>query len=192
MKEDFEIVKDIQSGISGAFDRLIDKYKSRALQTAYSLLSSWDEADEVVQEAFIKVYKAINNFNFKSGFYTWFYKILINTCNDCLRRKAIRQKFFVINEQNIDEEGKAYDSFENYAATNKDARQNLIDSEIGKEIAKALYGLPHKQRLIFILKNIQGFKIVEIAEMTGLAEGTIKHQLFTAVDKLKQGLRGKL
>jgi RNA polymerase sigma-70 factor (ECF subfamily) len=183
--DDEELVRRIKSGDETAFGELVNKYKKRAYYTAYEITGSHHEAEDLAQEAFVKVYHGIRKFKEEANFYTWFYRIVVNLCLDHKRRVRFFERFAFVPVQKDsgqeitdiviqDEEDTAEEKFEK--------------RETGKRIDQALRKLPLMQRTIFIMKNSQDLKILEIAKVLKCAEGTVKSHLSRAVMKLKDEL----
>jgi RNA polymerase sigma-70 factor (ECF subfamily) len=160
------IVKSCQSGDRLAFKHLYDLHSSKAYNTAYRILQNADLTKDAVQDSFIKVYKNICSFKFESSFSTWFYRILVNTCLDYLRKKNIQAVFEV----------ERYDEDE----YSKDIKE-ILDKEIA--------GLPDAYRTVFILYEIEGFSHSEISSILKIAVGTSKSNLNRAKEILKTKLK---
>ncbi|MCP4649808.1 MAG: sigma-70 family RNA polymerase sigma factor [PVC group bacterium] len=185
MSSEFKIDKDlierIQGGEMHAFHLLVDRYKERAVRIAYSATSNLADAQDVAQEAFVRIFKNIKNFKFNSSFSTWFYRILINLCRDFLRRKS-SSRICLGSKTEGDQVYELKDDGANPA-------QGLIITELDENIQAAIEELPDKQRIVFNLKYKEGMKIREIAEVMGVSVSTIKVHLFRAVRSLQKKLR---
>ncbi len=184
-----EIIERIKIGDSGAFCELVDKYKQKALNIAYSFCSNYEDARDLSQEAFIRSFGAIKRFKIKSKFYTWFYRILVNICKDYLRRK----KRSNINKTSVyfkDKDGslEPEDIFEHVASDSPGPGKSLLNKELKEKLLRAIESLPFKQKTIFTLKNMHGLKINEIAEIMRCAQGTVKAHLFKATVNLQNKL----
>ena len=182
-----QIIQRVKNGDQNAFCELVEKYKEKALNIAFSFCRNHEDAKDVSQEAFIKVFKTIRNFRSESRFYTWFYRILINLCKDYLRRK-MKNKAISANIRINNEAQEEESIFEIIASGLPGPKEQLLNKELGEELTKALDSLPEQQKRIFTLKNIHGLKINEIAEIVKCAEGTIKAHLFKATLNLQERL----
>ena len=181
------IIERVKNGDQDAFCELVEKYKQKAINIAFSFCGNHEDAKDVSQEAFIRAFKTIKNFRSESLFFTWFYRILINLCKDYLRRKMKDKTIGVtvkINDGTQDEES----IFETIASGGPGPKEQLLNKELGEELTEAMNSLPERQKRVFTLKNIHGLKINEIAEIVKCAEGTIKAHLFKAT----LNLQGKL
>ena len=179
---DEELVGRAQKGDAKAFESLVERYQQKAYRIAFDFTRDRDEAKDLSQEAFLRAYSHLNKFDGRSGFYTWFYRILVNICLD-YRRKVQRTTAEEFNE-----------TIENQVEVSHPAAhpvspdQQAIGGEFSRKVGAALETLPAKQRSVFILRNHQGLSIREIAEMMETAEGTVKVHLHRAVTALRQKL----
>jgi RNA polymerase sigma-70 factor, ECF subfamily len=179
---DEELVALAKHGDTRAFEELVDRYKQKAYRIAFDFARDREEAKDLSQDAFLKAYMNIKKFDGRSGFYTWFYRILVNACLDYRRRK---QRAPAESYEERIEKG---------AALNQDPNavplpdQMVIAGQVSRRVDAALQALPAKQRTAFILKNHEGLSIREIAQMMQTAEGTVKVHLHRAVTALRQSL----
>ena len=179
---DEELVTLAQKGDQSAFEELVDRYKQKAFRIAFDFARDREEAKDLSQDAFLKAYINIKKFDGRSGFYTWFYRILVNVCLDYRRRKQRAPT------ESYDEK------VESGAELNQDANavplpdQLVTAGQVSRKIGAALEALPPRQRTAFILRNHEGLSIREIAQMMQTAEGTVKVHLHRAVTALRQSL----
>ncbi|MBW2646116.1 MAG: sigma-70 family RNA polymerase sigma factor [Deltaproteobacteria bacterium] len=188
MDRDRELIRLIQGGAKDAFADLVERYKDRALSIAYSFTGDYEDAKNISQEAFLKAYLSIPKFRGGSSFYTWFYRILINTCKDHIRKKSGEGSIFSPPKGKEDEEGTAQDIFETESDSNPNPQDELLNKEMNEKITRAINSLPANQRIAFVLKHIHGMSIDEISTITRCAPGTVKSRLYHAVMKLQVGL----
>jgi RNA polymerase sigma-70 factor (ECF subfamily) len=188
---DEELLAGFGKGDEAAADRLIRRYRDRAYAVAWSMCDrDAEEAKEAVQDAFVKTLKNISKFRGQSSFYTWFYRILVNTCLDRRRKQRLRRKFFIFRSPEKREEGE-----ENIVEEQADISPAsnplavLSGNEFGKEVHRALESLSEKQRTVFQLKVFHGMSIAEIAEVLHTAQGTVKSHLFRATQYLRESLK---
>ncbi len=186
-----EIIAQVKAGDSKAFCELVERYKEKAVSIAYSFCANYEDAKDLSQEAFIKAFKSIGGFKVQSKFYTWFYRILVNICKDYLRRRK-SNKFIKLSVKFRVKDGMAEpeDIFESVVSNTPNPGQKLVNKELGERLTKAISSLPPKQRMVFTLKNIHGLTLVRIAEITGVALGTVKAHLFKATMNLQIRLEG--
>ena len=190
---DEELVERIKSGDGWAPRELVRRYQGKALALAASM-SGGDrsEAEDLAQEAFLKVFRGLKGFQGRSSFHTWFHRVVVNTCLDGLRRRRRREKLLSLWPLHHKEEGPSLEEVPESSDQGRDHNPllSLRSKEFARQVREALAGLPEKQRLTFQLKVIQGLTIREIAEITGLAEGTVKSHLFRATRSLRERLGG--
>jgi RNA polymerase sigma-70 factor (ECF subfamily) len=179
---DEELVALAQTGNHQAFEELVQRHQQKAYRIAFDFARDREEAKDLSQEAFMRAYTHLNNFDGRSGFYTWFYRILVNVCLDYRRR----QKRTSAEEFNETVESQIEPSHQ--AANPVSPDQQVMAGQLSRKVGEALETLPPKQRTAFILKNHQGLSIREIAEIMQTAEGTVKVHLHRAVTALRENL----
>jgi len=181
--KDHELISRAQGGESAAFDALVVRYDKQVLAIAASYTNSPDDAKDIYQEVFLRVYRSLGGFKFRSEFSTWLYRITTNVCLTHKTRHSGRS-FAPIEE--IDRVDSVGDMSRLKQVSPERHAQN---SEISRHIEQAMEHLSPQQRLVFTLKHYQGYKLREIAQMMDCAEGTVKKYLFTATEKLRQRLK---
>jgi RNA polymerase sigma-70 factor (ECF subfamily) len=162
--------------------RLSRTWGRKTRRTALRSISRAIARSEGPLSSFLRAYTHLGNFDGRSGFYTWFYRILVNVCLDYKRRK----KRTFAEEFNEAVENQVEPSQVSPKPSSPD--QQVLAGQLSRKVNAALEGLPPKQRTAFILKNNQGLSIKEIAEMMQTAEGTVKVHLHRAVTALRQSL----
>ncbi|MBI9071225.1 MAG: sigma-70 family RNA polymerase sigma factor [Melioribacteraceae bacterium] len=184
---DFDLIKKIQKGDKKSFETLVCRYDKYVLNIAYSYRNDVDDAKDIYQEVFIRVYNGLKNFQFRSEFSTWLFRI---TTNVCISYRSGKQKHVheSIDKQIDDTDENSVSKAEMLESTS-DSESLTIAGEIGEYINKAVETLPEKQKMAFTLKYYQGYKIIEIAKMMNCKDGTIKRYLFTATNKLRHELK---
>jgi RNA polymerase sigma-70 factor (ECF subfamily) len=183
---DRELISRAQGGESAAFEALVYRYDKKVLAIAASYTSSPDEAKDIYQEVFLRVYRALAGFEFRSEFSTWLYRIVTNVCLTHQMRNKGRSFTSIDEIDHFDQEAHARTMSRPRAVSPERYAQ---DSEISRHIEDAMGCLSPQQRLVFTLKHYQGYKLREIASMMDCAEGTVKKYLFTATEKLRQRLK---
>ncbi len=189
---DEELVVRAQKGDRWATEELVHRYQQKAYSIAcHMCFGDSEEAQDLTQEAFLKVFKNLNKFRGKSSFYTWFYRVVVNACIDGIRRRRRREKIFSLwpLEESKGEplKGKMEGQPEMKEAFNP--VQVLSGKQLTEEAQEALRSLSEKQRLVFQLKVIEEMSIPEIAQVMKMAEGTVKSHLFRATHLLREALR---
>jgi len=184
---DQELILKVQQGDEAAFTELVCRYDRQVLSMANSFTKDMDEAQDIYQEVFIRVFKALGGFQFKSEFSTWLYRVTTNVCLTYQARG--KKRTFLSLDAELESETPRADvvSIDRSKAVSPDRFAESRD--IDKHIRLALDHLSPQQRLVFTLKHYQGYKLREIAEMMECSEGTVKKYLFTATDRMRTKLR---
>ena len=179
---DEELVASAQQGNRRAFEELVERHQRKAYHIAFGFARDREDAKDLSQEAFLKAFTYLRNFDGRSSFYTWFYRILVNLCLDYKRRQ----------NRNVAEtfDENAQNQVEPSQAPNKPRApdQEVLAKQISLRVGEVLASLPARQRTAFVLKNHQGLSIKEIAELMETAEGTVKVHLHRAVAALREKL----
>jgi RNA polymerase sigma-70 factor, ECF subfamily len=182
-----ELIREAQKGSRPAFDALVRQYDQAVLRLALHLTGSEQDAQDILQEAFLKAYRYLGNFRFECSFYTWIYRIVTNLCLDQLRRRKSRRE-----EQSIivDSSGEEMDLLNNISDTRAMANpeRELERKVLGERIQEALEKLTPRERMVFELKHYQGLRLRTIGEMLNTTEETAKNTLFRATKKLRANL----
>lgn len=179
------LVSRVQNGDVGAFDHLVRKYRERLFGIIYNLTSNREDAADLTQEAFIKAFSSINRFQGKSAFFTWLYRIGVNTALSHLKRNRFR-RFFSL--ENIQEEGSNAQVLETLAAKHKSEKGALL-SELQEKLNEAMQKLSPKHRTVVVLFEIEGLSHQEIADIVGCSVGTVRSRLHYAKQQLQADLK---
>jgi RNA polymerase sigma-70 factor (ECF subfamily) len=188
---DADLVERVKNGDRQASEQLIRNYQDRAFALVLRMMSGdREKAMELTQEAFLTALGKINRFEGKSSFYTWFYRILVNTCLDALRRRNRWRRLFFFHRPNPDNTRGPSDILEDLPSPDIGSNPgSALDArELRREVYEALKRLSDRQRMIFQLKVFEEMRISEIAQMMGLAEGTVKSHLFRATQIVRSAL----
>jgi len=191
--EESALIRRAQGGDRAAFEQLVHRYDRDVLRLAVNVLQRPEDARDVYQEAFLKVYKNLHRFRFECSFYTWVYRIVTNVCLDHLRRRNSRPEDQA-PEVSDASDAAAPDFFDRQkeSRVSADPERRLIGKEIGRQIAAALAQLSPRERMVFEMKHYQGLKLRAIGKMLGTTEETVKNSLFRATRKLRTQLEGLL
>ena len=182
--EDLVIVRKIQAGDVDAFDSLIFKYRERVYSVIYNLTSNREDASDLTQETFIKAFQSINRFKGKSSFFTWLYRISLNTSLTHLRKNKLR-RFFSF-EKMVEEDHT--EGFIENLRTESDSDKAALMTELQERLNDAFQKLSVKHRTVITLFEIDGLSHKEIADIVGTSIGTVRSRLHYA----KQFLQGEL
>jgi RNA polymerase sigma-70 factor, ECF subfamily len=181
--KDRSLIRAAQAGNQVAFEQLVHSYDQGVLRLAFRITGSESDAQDVHQEAFLKVYKKLDGFRFECAFSTWVYRIATNVCLDQLRRKRVRAEGLAI-ESNIDN---CLSNVSDDKPVNN-PEQQLLRQELGCHIARALGRLTPRERLVFELKHFQELKLQQVSEILDCSEPAVKTSLFRAKKKLRLNL----
>ncbi len=185
MEEDLELVERFKGGDESAFDTLVKRHYQRVCNILSHTLGATSNVEDLAQEVFLKTYYALRKYRGDSAFSTWLYRITVNVGLDELRREKRRRVFsFTRKEQGGSVE---FESDASIPAPGQ-ADSELEQKELGEFLQRALKKIPEKHRVVFILREIEGFTYSEIAEMLECSIGTVKSRLFHARVKLRDHL----
>jgi RNA polymerase sigma factor (sigma-70 family) len=182
--EDFTVVKQVQAGDVAAFDRLIVKYRERVFGVVYNLTANREDASDLSQDAFIKAFQSINRFQGHCSFFTWLYRIAVNTTLSHLRKNRLRSFFSL---EKLQEDGTSTQILEQLT-DKRGADRDTYLLELREKLNEALQKLSIPHRTVITLFEIDGLSHAEIAEVVGCSEGTVRSRLHYA----KQFLQGEL
>ena len=186
MQDDNQLVIRAQKGDNIAFEQLVVKYDRLVLNIAYSYRNNKYDADDIYQEVFLRVHKGLKNFQSRSRFSTWLYRITVNVCIEYKRKEKLQ------NHQplhNYDDENEYSVSLESTLDSGIETDKQVLDNETNNLIQREINKLPKQLKMAFTLKYFQGLKIKEISKMMNCSEGTIKGYLFTSSRKLRKKLK---
>jgi RNA polymerase sigma-70 factor (ECF subfamily) len=179
--DELTLVERCRSGDAAAFDSLVAKYASQVYNLAYRMVGDPDDADDVAQEVFLRVHRAIKSFRGSSSFTTWIYRVATNVCLDELKRRKRRPALAEWSEQ----EEAAVDPS---PAGLGDPEATALRRERQDLVQRAIRSLPEAQRAVLVLYDLQGLSYDEIAEALGASLGTVKSRLNRARVALKSKL----
>ena len=181
--QDRSLIRAAQGGNHSAFEQLVHAYDQAVLRLALRITGSESDAQDVYQEAFLKIYTKLDRFRFECSFSTWVYRIATNVCLDQLRRKRVRAEHGPI-ESNVED-------FFSHVSDDKpvnNPEQQLLRQELGVHIARALLRLTPRERLVFELKHFHGLKLHQVSQILDCSEPAVKTRWFRATKKLRLNL----
>jgi RNA polymerase sigma-70 factor, ECF subfamily len=189
--EERVLVEQAQAGNRHAFEELVRRYDRDVLRLALNLMKRTEDARDVYQEAFLKVYRNLHRFRFECSFYTWLYRIVTNVCLDHLRRRQARPEDQApeasFSPQYEDVGTDFFERQREHRAT-LDPERHLLGQEIQTRLAAAMQRLSPRERMVFEMKHYQGLKLRAIGDALGTSEETVKNSLFRATRKLRNEL----
>ncbi len=173
------LVRRVQARDEMAFREIVERYQSKVFSIIYGILRNHNDAEDISQQVFAKIYFSIRNFDFRSSLLTWIYKITVNECYDYLRKKRVRKlvyesDFSVEDSQRLESADPAIDP------------APPVDRQLAQHdlVVKLLSKVSEEDRTLILLKEVEGHSVEELAQMTGLNENTIKVKLFRTRQKL--------
>lgn len=186
------VVAEAQAGNRAAFEELVRRYDRDVLRLALNLMKRPEDARDVYQEAFLKVYRNLHRFRFECSFYTWLYRIVTNVCLDHLRRRQARPEDQAPETASAYHEEGISDFFERQREHRPtlDPERCFQGKEIQARLALAMERLSPRERVVFEMKHYQGLKLRAIGDALGTTEETVKNSLFRATRKLRSQLGG--
>lgn len=181
--DESSVIRAVQAGDQDAFEQLVRAHDQSVLRLALNLLRSPEDARDVYQEAFLRVYRNIHTFRFDCSFNTWLYRIVTNICLDHLRKRKVRREESAVVET-VDGPVDRMDSFE-HAAAHSDPERRLWNRQLSSRIDAALSDLSARERMVFELRHYQGLRLRTIGDMLGTSEEAAKNCLFRATQKMR-------
>lgn len=184
--EDYEIILSCRRGDDEAFGVLVERHQKKMFNIALRMTGDYDEACEIVQEAFLAAYRAIRKFRGEAKFSTWLYGILVNVSKTRMKQTARHRQKTVSMDDPADGPG------EGLAGPEASALETLEKQEIQAKVQHCINTLDEEHREALVLRDIQGFSYNEIAGILSVPEGTIKSRLFRAREAMKNCLKKQL
>ena len=181
-RDETATIKEAQKGNILAFESLVYKYDRQVLSLVQNLVSNRQDAQDIYQEVFVRVYQNLKRFQFKSQFSTWLYRVVVNCCINFNKRKS-RSRYYSFEDGEGDLESGWLMTLEGKELNPEDA---MLNKELSEEIEAALNELSIQQKTVFVLRHYHGHKLKVIAEMMNFSEGTIKNYLFRATQKMQR------
>jgi RNA polymerase sigma-70 factor (ECF subfamily) len=184
------LVELAQNGNRPAFEELVRRYDRDVLRLAINLMKRTEDARDVYQEAFLKVYRNLHRFRFECSFYTWLYRIVTNVCLDHLRRRQARPEDQApeMHPAQFEEGGTDFFERQKEHRATLDPERHLLGQEIKTKLAAAMERLSPRERMVFEMKHYHGLKLRAIGDALGTSEETVKNSLFRATRKLRSEL----
>jgi len=182
---DAELVARVKEGDKKAFDLLVLKYQRKIMRLLSRMIRDQAEVEDVAQEAFIKAYRALPQFRGDSAFYTWLYRIAINTARNWLASNSRRPSTPSSYEN---EDGETFDEMDNLT-DNTTPESELASRQIAQTVNKAIEDLPEDLRTAIVLREIEGMSYEDIAQSMNCPIGTVRSRIFRAREAIATKLR---
>jgi len=184
--EEAALIRAAQNGDQGAFEQLVRAYDRTVLRLAMNLLRSPEDAHDVYQETFLRVYKNLRSFRSDSNFHTWLYRIVTNVCLDHLRKRKTRREEPAVTATSDGPRDRLEGVPEERAEG--DPQRALISRQLGARIQAVLAELTPRERMVFELRHYQGLRLRMIGDALGTTEEAAKTCLFRATQKMRAAL----
>ena len=177
--EEAALVRRVQARDEIAFREIVERYQAKVFSIIYGILRNHNDAEDIAQQVFSKIYFSIQNFDFRSSLLTWIYKITVNECYDYLRKKRVRK---LVYESDFSEE----DALRMENSETAMDHGPAVDTQLAQRdyVMKLMGKLSEEDRTLLMLKEVEGHSVEELSQMTGTNENTIKVKLFRARQKL--------
>jgi len=177
--EEASLVRRVQARDEMAFREVVERYQAKVFSIIYGILRNHNDAEDIAQQVFSKIYFSIQSFDFRSSLLTWIYKITVNECYDYLRKKRVRK---LVYESDFSEE----DAQRMQNSETAVGQEPAVDAQLVRKdlVVKLLGKLSNEDRSLLLLKEVEGHSVEELSQMTGMNENTIKVKLFRARQKL--------
>jgi RNA polymerase sigma-70 factor (ECF subfamily) len=180
------LIRAAQRGDQDAFAELVRTYDRSVLRLAMNLLRSPEDARDVYQEAFLRVFRSLDTFRFDCSFHTWLYRIVTNICLDHLRKRKVRKEEPAV----VETSDGPVDRMENFEedSAHSDPERTVWNRQLKEKIEGALGGLTPRERMVFELRHYQGLRLRNIGDTLGTSEEAAKNCLFRATQKMRSVL----
>ena len=175
-------VERVRSGDHEAFRLLVERHGRAVFRLAYRMTGNEQDAEDVVQETFLKAYRQLDRYESRSSFATWLYRIASNCCLDLIRKRKIRE---LGRERGADPDR---DILVSVPAATPGPDRALLSNQISETVNAALAELSAQERAAFVLRHFEGLSVEEIGRVLGTGASATKHSIFRAVQKLRRRL----
>ncbi len=177
------LIRAAQRGDQDAFEQLVRAHDQSVLRLAMNLLRSTEDARDVYQEAFLRVYRSLDSFRFDCSFQTWLYRIVTNICLDRLRKRKVRKEESAVVETSDGPVDRMEAVQEEAAHANPE--RTFWNRELKQRMETALQELTPRERMVFELRHYQGLRLRNIGDLLGTTEEAAKNCLFRATRKMR-------
>ena len=178
------LVEKIIQGDMSAFRELVEKFKKKIFYISFDILGDYQEAEDISQEVFIKIFRSINKFKRDAKMSTWIYQITVNTCIDAIRRKKAKPTIQINEEKPAD-----YWAADSILSAKISSPESSADASLLQvKIQEALNKISDRERAVFVMRHYNDLTINEIADVMKISSGTVKSFLFRGLQKLRKEL----
>jgi RNA polymerase sigma-70 factor (ECF subfamily) len=181
---DAAVVAQVLAGEKEAFRLLVDRHTRSIYSVAYRMTGNQQDAEEIVQETFLRAYRSLQRFELRSSFSTWLYRIAVNRSLDFLKAKKMTDTYQITENPGSDEDEREIQ----VAATNPGPDRLLLSTEARQKISQAIGLLSPAERVAFTMRHMEGKSIEEISKTLKVKASAAKNSIFRAVQKIRQQL----
>ena len=187
--DDLTLVQRARKGDQRAFKLLVERYQRKVYSVALGMVKDKEEARDVAQEAFVKVYKYLDHFKGDASFYTWLYRITVNICIDVLRKKGSKGDEHVEFDESVklDTAEASIGALGTRLGTNP--QKSALRKELAERITAAIQEIPESHREILLLREVEGMSYEDLSRTLKIPKGTVMSRLFHARLKMQKILR---
>lgn len=184
--DDLTLVQRVRTGDQRAFKLLVERYQRKVFSVALGMLKDKEEARDVAQEAFVKVYRYLDHFKGDASFYTWLYRITVNICIDAIRRKGSKGNEHVEFDESVkmDIAEANIGSLGSRLGTNP--QKSALRRELAERITAAMQEIPEAHRQILLLREVEGMSYEDLSRTLDIPKGTVMSRLFHARLKMQK------
>jgi RNA polymerase sigma-70 factor (ECF subfamily) len=179
---DAAVIARAQSGDSDAFRSLVERHGRNVFRLAFRMTGNENDAEDIVQETFLRAYKQLNRYESRSSFGTWLYRIAANCSLDLIRVRKHRHE---LTGAPVDDD---FDLMQNVATSDPGPDRLAVSEQVKERITSAMAELSQQERTAFVLRHFEGLSIEQISGMLGVGGNAAKHSIFRAVQKLRKAL----
>jgi len=181
--EEKKLLERIRSGDQSGFEQLVKEHTGKIVGLAWRLVGNREEAEDLAQEAFLRLYRALPEFRGESRISTWLYRTTTRLAIDYLRRERLKRKLFFFRQDND-----APDPVEQASDWRKNPSEEILSQEAIRSLRNSMKKLSARQQVIFTLRHYEGLSMKEIAEHLNIETGTVKAHLHRAVTQIREDL----
>src|SRR5579864_842861 len=181
---DAAVVAQVLAGDRDAFRLLVDRHTRSIYSVAYRMTGNPHDAEEILQETFLRAYKSLHRFELRSSFSTWLYRIAVNRCLDFLKAKKMIEVYQIADNPDSEEKTREMQ----IATTNPGPERLLLSAEARQKVSQAISLLSPAERLAFTMRHMEGKSIEEISKALDVRASAAKNSIFRAVQKIRQEL----
>lgn len=182
---DAAFVARARSGDADAYRVLVERHSRALFRLAFRMTGNESDAEDVVQESFLRAYRQLGKFGERASFGTWLYRIASNCSLDLVRSRKRRSERIVANDPDMDE---LRDPMLNLPATGPTPERSALSTEVRERVAEAMNDLSATERTAFVLRHFEGMCIEDVSRVLDCQPGAAKHSVFRAVQKLRRAL----